>query len=319
MKGARKKTGGGKKVERKKTIVTTAKAKKQQDEQPPHRLSKYVGVNWDKQMKKWKASIRIDGKMKSLGYCHDEKEAACMYDMQAALLGKPVNFPLHEGMEQAVKPIKDRSKVPNVNRPSKYVGVNWHKQNKMWQAQITIDGKQKSLGLYHDEKEAARMYDEQAALLGKPVNFPLHEGMEQAVKRAPKGSGKRMQKSRAKSSNDDEDESDDESMEEQNNDETLDDDSDEIDDPIIMDADDRDDQQASFSSSSAFLHQLVAQRTAFVEVKQELTDNLATSHQQQHVDMLKDNDADIKAASLPCPYCNEPIDREENVVGLVVA
>ena len=33
------------------------------------------------------------------------------------------------------------------------------------------------------------MYDEQAALLGKPVNFPLHEGVKQAVKRAPKGSG----------------------------------------------------------------------------------------------------------------------------------
>jgi len=90
-------------------------------------------------------------------------------------------------------------------------------------------------------------------------------------------------------------------------------------------------------SSSTFLHQLVAQRTAFVEVKQELTDDIAASHQQQHADMLKDNDehlcvvcmdnersclyvpcnhlvvcvecdADIKAASLPCPYCNEAID-----------
>ena len=106
--------------------------------------------------------------------------------------------------------------------------------------------------------------------------------------------------------------------------------------------------QASSSSSSTFLQQLVAQRTAFVEVKQELTDDIAASHQQQHADMLKDNDehlcvvcmdnersclyvpcnhlvvcvecdADIKAASLPCPYCNEPIDREESVVGLVVA
>ena len=102
------------------------------------------------------------------------------------------------------------------------------------------------------------------------------------------------------------------------------------------------------SSSSTFLHQLVAQRTAFVEVKQELTDDIATSHQQQHADLLKDNDehlcvvcmdnersclyvpcnhlvvcvecdADIKAASMPCPYCNEPIDREESVLGLVVA
>ena len=186
MKGDRKKArGGGKKVERKKTIVTTAKAKRQQDEQPPHRPSKYVGVNWEKGRKKWKAQIKIDGKIKNLGYYHDEKEAARIYDEQAALLGRPVNFPLHEGMEQAVKPIKDRSKVPNVNRPSKYVGVSWSKEMKKWHAKITIDGKMKTLGYYHDEKEAARMYDEQAALLGKPVNFPLHDGMEQAVKRPP--------------------------------------------------------------------------------------------------------------------------------------
>ena len=201
MKGDRKKAGGGgKKVERKKTIVTTAKAKKKQDEQPPHRPSKYVGVSWNKRDKKWKAEITINGKIKHLGYYHDEKEAARIYDEQAALLGKPVNFPLHEGMEQAVKPAyyrKDVSKVPNVNRPSKYVGVTWHKQMKKWQAAIRIASKVKSLGLYHDEKEAAHMYDEQAALLGKPVNFPLHEGMEQAVKRAPNGSGEARRKPRA--------------------------------------------------------------------------------------------------------------------------
>ena len=74
-------------------------------------------------------------------------------------------------------------------RRSKYVGVSWFKRDKKWQATIQINGKSKGLGYYHDEKEAARIYDEQAALLGKPVNFPLHEGMEQAVKRAPKGSG----------------------------------------------------------------------------------------------------------------------------------
>ena len=125
-----KKKKGGEKVERKKTIVTTAKAKKQQDEQPPHRPSKYVGVTWHKQEKKWQVRIKIDGKQKSLGLYHDEKEAARIYDEQAALLGKPVNFPLHEGMEQAVKPNKDRSKVPNVNRPSKYVGVSWDKRDK---------------------------------------------------------------------------------------------------------------------------------------------------------------------------------------------
>ena len=179
---------GGKKVERKKTVV---KKKKQQDHQGSSsssspRRSKYVGVSWHKQGKKWNSAIRIDGKSKNLGLYHDEKEAARIYDEQAILLGKPVNFPLHEGMEQAVKraPMrKEVFKMPNVNRPSKYVGVTWSKNDKKWQAAMKIAGKRKGLGLFRDEKEAARTYDEQATLLGRPVNFPLHEGMEQAVKR----------------------------------------------------------------------------------------------------------------------------------------
>ena len=121
-------------------------------------------------------------------------------------------------MEQAVKQKKDVSKVPNVNRPSKYVGVSWNKREKKWQVRIQIDGKMRGLGYDHDEKEAARIYDEQAALLGKPVNFPLHEGMEQAVKRAPKGSGSELKTRYNKASkNGDDDESVDESMEEQDN------------------------------------------------------------------------------------------------------
>ena len=122
MNGDRKKAKGrGKKVERKKTIATTAKAKKQQqqNDEPPHRPSKYVGVYWNKQNKKWQAMIRIDGKVKSLGLYHDEKEAARIYDEQAALLGKPVNFPLHEGMEQAVKPAPKGKAVWLIKRRAK--------------------------------------------------------------------------------------------------------------------------------------------------------------------------------------------------------
>lgn len=42
---------------------------------------------------------------------------------------------------------------------SQYKGVTWNKRNKKWQAQITIDGKNRYLGLFVDEADAARAYD----------------------------------------------------------------------------------------------------------------------------------------------------------------
>ena len=42
---------------------------------------------------------------------------------------------------------------------SKYVGVHWHTASGKWQAKITINGKNKHLGLFTDEQEAARVYD----------------------------------------------------------------------------------------------------------------------------------------------------------------
>ena len=130
---------------------------------------------------------------------------------------------------------------------------------------------------------------------------------------------------------------------------STDNDDGEIDDAIIMDDDgDGNNHQASSSSSSTFLQQLVAQRTALVQVKQELTDDLATAQQQQaaiddamadedlcvvcmdrersclyvpcnHLAVCVECDAGIMAASQPCPMCNTEIDREGSLTGVVVA
>lgn len=207
--------------------------------------------------------------------------------------------------------------------------MSWWQNRRKWQVQIRIDGKKKTLGYFHDEKEAACKYDEQAALLNKPVKFPQHEGQEQAVKSAPKGSGpdyERKRKSRTKSSNDEDDDDDD--------------------DMIILDDDD---EQASSSTTPTFLQHLVHQQATFLQVKQELQDDLQEATHQAHQASINATDDShlcvvcmdeergvlyvpcnhlavcvgceegLAAASMACPMCQEPIDRSRSIVGIVVS
>lgn len=49
-------------------------------------------------------------------------------------------------------------KFKNTAKTSKYTGVDWHKQRNKWRAKIHLNGKQKHLGLFHDEHEAHLAY-----------------------------------------------------------------------------------------------------------------------------------------------------------------
>lgn len=59
--------------------------------------SVYLGVSWDKEMKKWEAGIRINGKHKRLGRFKDEESAARCKDYHALIhYGQitQLNFPI---------------------------------------------------------------------------------------------------------------------------------------------------------------------------------------------------------------------------------
>jgi len=75
---------------------------------------------------------------------------------------------------------------------STFKGVSWNNHVKKWRSHIRIDGKLTFLGSFTNEKEAARKYDEKAATLSRPLNFPKAEGEASAVLRR----GKRKFKSR---------------------------------------------------------------------------------------------------------------------------
>ena len=48
---------------------------------------------------------------------------------------------------------------PNVKSRSKYKGVSFYGRDRRWSARIQVDGRQKFLGLFKDETDAAKAYD----------------------------------------------------------------------------------------------------------------------------------------------------------------
>lgn len=120
--------------------------------------SKYPGVSWSKSVKKWRADININGKLEHLGTFHDEKTAAKAYEMAQRLF-------CHENL--VCKQFKDASyticekfsPIWKIRYTSKYRGVSWERSSRKWKASLVIKGKQKTLGRFINEKEAAKAYE----------------------------------------------------------------------------------------------------------------------------------------------------------------
>lgn len=81
-------------------ICTAAENNRNKGKKKGKHSSKYVGVSWAKEMKKWYASLKHSGKSYNLGYFSEETEAAKAYDKKAkelyGVFAKP-NFKESEG------------------------------------------------------------------------------------------------------------------------------------------------------------------------------------------------------------------------------
>jgi hypothetical protein len=124
--------------------------------------SKYQGVSFNNHAKRWQSKISIDGKQHLIGYYDNEEEAAIDY-ARAVFKYDAGNA----GGERKQKVI-DLTDVPqrspilrsvNKDGASKYQGVYFDiRHNKKWQAKICVDGKQRSIGYFNTEEEAAIDY-----------------------------------------------------------------------------------------------------------------------------------------------------------------
>jgi hypothetical protein len=54
---------------------------------------------------------------------------------------------------------RENTNKKHLKSSSKYVGVSWHKKLSKWQARILINGKDKHIGFFDDEKKASEYYE----------------------------------------------------------------------------------------------------------------------------------------------------------------
>ena len=103
--------------------------------------SKYTGVTWYNASNKWLAQIAINSKKKNLGLFETEDEA-------------------HEAYQKALKMLNegDLSFMKPKEFSSKDKGVSWQKDRNKWVSRIKINGKQKNLGSFTSEEDAADAY-----------------------------------------------------------------------------------------------------------------------------------------------------------------
>lgn len=132
-----------------------------------NKTSKYHGVHFVQSRNNYNSSISINGRSMNIASGKTEIEAAKIYNQQALFynMTKKTNYQLNEIDDYITEP-KD-VKTENINikdskKTSKYVGVIWDKNISRWKALLVFNKTTLYLGLYSDEIDAAKSYNQQA-------------------------------------------------------------------------------------------------------------------------------------------------------------
>eukprot|EP00984_Skeletonema_dohrnii_P021054 scaffold10417_cov83-Skeletonema_dohrnii-CCMP3373.AAC.1 len=131
--------------------------------------SKYKGISFNKQTNKWHAQIMIAGKSRFIGSYEIEEEAAVDYARAVfkykgqGALDKARETKEENSFAFDLSNVPPQPPIPKSGGyikegASKYNGVTFSKAMNKWQAQISIDGKQRLIGYYENEEEAAADY-----------------------------------------------------------------------------------------------------------------------------------------------------------------
>jgi hypothetical protein len=130
--------------------------------------SKYSGVSFHKASNKWEAKIRIDGDQHHIGLYENEEEAAADYARAVFKYKGQVELDKarernSSGMSVDLSDVPPKQPILKSNNSikegtSKYTGVYFNKPSNKWRAKITIEGKERHIGCYENEGEAAIDY-----------------------------------------------------------------------------------------------------------------------------------------------------------------
>jgi hypothetical protein len=123
------------------------------------KTSRFYGVYWNKQFRRWLAHVWHGGKVHNIGLYDDEVDAARAVDKWLV-----ANRRRRVNLDADDKPLEWQTTYASI-----YVGVHKHKGK--WQANIKVGNKLETHGSFDTQKEAALAFDRRARQVGRGTNF----------------------------------------------------------------------------------------------------------------------------------------------------